>query len=133
MDITESIALFDRGMKCELWGAKTSEMTREGLIIFIGYLDELVSEERLLVGDVPGALSFFRDAKLLGGRRHHEHRLTCMRTEGTRVDGVATPEQVDEMMDVSRRALDAFDGVVSASKYACVGLACVTFPKEAID
>lgn len=31
----------ERGLKCVLWGRKTQEMSREDLISFIGFLDEL--------------------------------------------------------------------------------------------
>ena len=42
-DVKKYIA---RGSLCELWGRPVANMTREQLIGFIGFLDELVELER---------------------------------------------------------------------------------------
>lgn len=42
----EKVRLFARGKGCELWGRKVWEMERWELIVFIGYLDELIETER---------------------------------------------------------------------------------------
>ena len=34
----------ERGEMCELWGRKTTDMTREELLEFIGFLDELATD-----------------------------------------------------------------------------------------
>lgn len=36
---------FDNGMKCELWGHPAKDMTHDELIVFVGYLNEVVTHE----------------------------------------------------------------------------------------
>jgi hypothetical protein len=44
--------LQERGEEGELWGRKVKDMTREELVIFIGYLDEELTRTRLLLAEV---------------------------------------------------------------------------------
>jgi len=38
--------LYERGKQCSLWDVDAVDMTREQLLVFIGFLDELVEMER---------------------------------------------------------------------------------------
>ena len=38
--------LQERGEACELWGRLAKDMTREELLVFVGFLDELLEVER---------------------------------------------------------------------------------------
>lgn len=39
--------LYERGLRCVLWGRKAEDMTRDELVTFVGYLDEMLEAERL--------------------------------------------------------------------------------------
>lgn len=41
---------YERGLKCHLWGVDVKDMTKDELVVFVGFLDELVAYERQFHG-----------------------------------------------------------------------------------
>lgn len=42
--------LYHRGSTCVLWGHKATDMSIEELLIFIGFLDQVIEHERQMYG-----------------------------------------------------------------------------------
>jgi hypothetical protein len=50
--------LFERGMKCSLWGQKVADMGQFELITFIGYLDELATDRMTKLNEIKTAVYY---------------------------------------------------------------------------